>query len=132
MDDSNAGDDVRRFLFVPANGIAGFDEKMVFAFVIPDGFGPGLREEQNIHFGVIPMAGQAFQRAFPFIRPDDVAVDGEKGFVAQKRKRLFQSAARFQGFSLFGYFDGQALKAGNISGQLLLEMRDIDDDSSIP
>jgi hypothetical protein len=50
------------------------------------------------------------------------------GIIPQKRKRLFQSAARFQGFSLFGYFDGQVIEGGQISGQLVLEVRDIDDD----
>jgi hypothetical protein len=41
----DAGDDVRRFPLVPINGIAGFDEKMIFALVMPNGFGLGLCEE---------------------------------------------------------------------------------------
>ena len=101
MHDPDAGDDVRRLPLVPINGIVAFDEKMIFALVMPDGFGLGLREEQKIHFGVIPITGQTIQRTFLFIRPDDVAVDGENGIIPQKRKRLFQSAARFQGFGLF-------------------------------
>ena len=96
---------------------------------MPDGFGLGLREEQKVHFRVIPITGQAIQRAFLFIRPEDVAVDGEERIIAQKRKCPFQSAARFQGFGLLGYFDGQVIEGGQISGQLFLEVRDIDDDS---
>src|ERR1039457_2140328 len=101
MDDPDAGDDVGRFLLVPINGIAGFDEQMIFALVMPNGFCFGLREDIKIHLGVIPITGQTIQRTFVFIRPDDVAVDGENRFVAQKRQRLLQTTARFQGFGLF-------------------------------
>src|ERR1039458_9126009 len=128
MDDPDAGDDVGRFLLVPINGVAGFDEQMIFALVVPNGFCFGLREEQKIHLGVIPITGQTIQRTFLFIRPDDVAVDGENRFVAQKRQRLLQTTARFQRLSFFGDFDGQAATIGDINGQLVLEVRGIDDD----
>src|ERR1039458_6436221 len=73
MDDPNTRNDVGRFTLVPIKGIVAFDEKMIFALVVPDGFGLGLREEQKIHFGVIPITGQTIQRTFLFIRPEDVA-----------------------------------------------------------
>ena len=101
MKDSYASNDVGGFVFVPINGVIAFDKKMIFALVMPDGFGLGLREEQKVHFRVIPITGQAIQRAFLFIRPENVAVDGEERVVPQKRKRLFQPAACFQGFRLF-------------------------------
>src|ERR1035437_2811998 len=128
MHDANTRNDVGRFPLVPIKGIVAFDEKMIFALVMPNGFCFGLREEQKIHFGVIPITGQTIQRTFLFIRPDDVAVDGENRFVAQKRQRLLQTTARFQWLSFFGDFDGQAATIGDISGQLVLEVRDVDDD----
>ena len=100
MHDPNAGNDVGRFPFMPINRVAAFDKQMVFALVMPDGFGFGLREEEKVHIRVIPVAGQAIQRAFRFIHPEDVAIDGEEGITPQKRKRLFQSATRFQRFGL--------------------------------
>ena len=101
MQDPNAGDNVRCFPLIPVKCVARFDKKMVFTLVMPDGFGLGLREEQKVHIRIIPITSQAVQRAFLCIRPEDVAVDGEEGVTPQKRKRLFQSAARFLGFSLF-------------------------------
>ena len=89
MHDPDAGDDVRRFPPVPINGVAGFDKEMIFALVMPDGFGLGLREEQKIHFGVVPITGQTIQRTFLFIRPDDVAVDGEKGIAPKSGSAFF-------------------------------------------
>ena len=57
MEDSNAGNDVRRFLLVPFNGVIAFDKKMILALVVPDGFGLGLREEQKVHVRAVPITG---------------------------------------------------------------------------
>ena len=50
MKNSNSGDDIRRFLFIPVNRVFTLYEKMILAFVMSDGFGLGLREQQEIHF----------------------------------------------------------------------------------
>ena len=40
MDDANTGDDVGGFRLTPIQGVAGFDEEVIFPFVIADGLGP--------------------------------------------------------------------------------------------
>ena len=50
MNDPDAGDDVGRLLLIPTKGIAGFDEKMIFALAVSQGFCLGLCEKQNRKF----------------------------------------------------------------------------------
>ena len=78
MDDANTGNDVRGFRIAPVQGVVGFDEEVIFSFVIADGFGPGLGQQENIHPGLIPETGQAVQGGFLIVHPDDIAVDGEE------------------------------------------------------
>src|SRR5208283_463136 len=128
MQNADAGDDIGRFPVFPANRVARLDEQVVFAFVMPDSLGLGLREKQNVHLRIVPMPGQPVQGAFLLVPPDDVTVDGEKRFAAQKRQRFFQSAAGFQRFGFLRDFNGQAANVGDIGGELVLEVRDVDDD----
>src|ERR1035437_8393642 len=102
MGDAETGNDVGCLSFIPVNGVAGFDEQMMYALIIANGLGPGLREDQDVHCRVIPMTGQAVQGAFLLVQPNDVAVDGEEGSISQQRQRLLQSATGLQKFGFIG------------------------------
>jgi len=97
MHDADTGNNVGGRTLVPVDGIARFDEKMIFAFVVSNGFGLGLDQEQEVHSRLVPSLAETLQRRLLTVRPNDVTVDDEKRSVAKQRQRLLKPTSGLQG-----------------------------------
>ena len=91
-----------------------------------------VEQQQRIHPAAVEAGREPAQPVRAVRPPDEVRVEDEKGFAAEKRQRMGDAAARFQPFPLAGDQDVRLRPPGEMGLDLLCAVVGVDHDARNP